>query len=64
MSDNALNKKGVCACMCNHKRRRRGGRGAIAPKLGRNLFDSGNFSERAIGNLGRTLTERLQPPLI
>jgi len=30
------------------------------PKLGRNPFHSGKFSERAIGDLGRKFTELLQ----
>ena len=34
----------------DHKRRRRGAGGLKTPKLGRNPFHSGKYSERTIGN--------------
>ena len=40
-----------------------GHKGAAVPKLGRDPFHSGKFSERTIGNSGRKFTERLQLPL-
>jgi len=49
-------------CTYAYKRRIWGQRGLQPPKLGRNPFHSGKFSERTIGNSGRKLTERLQPP--
>ena len=39
-----------------------GGQGVQPPKLGRNTFHSGQFSERTIGNSSRKFTERLQLP--
>ena len=35
--------------------------GCSSPKLGRNPCHSGKLSERTIGNLGRKLTESVQP---
>ena len=45
----------------NHTRRKRGG-GLLPPKLGRNPFHSGKFSERTIGNSGRKFIDCLQLP--
>ena len=55
---------GACEChMSAHYKHRRWAQGVpTPPKLGRNLFYSGKFSERTMGNSGWKFTERLLPP--
>ena len=44
-------KRSANAIASTHKLRRRGAEGCSSPKLGRNPFHSGKYSERTIGNL-------------